>query len=230
MFIKSKEIKLEFVDTSTVDLYKTDATDLDVARAAWVSQDAEAHRKEKEPGRVAGLINFLVREGHTSTLEHNHFTFIVKTPIFVSRQIVRHRTLSVNEISGRYSTLPPQAYVPPPDRPTVQTGKVGAYEFSTSAEQYAIARYEIERSTLAAYAAYERMLENGVAKEVARSVLPTNMMTSLMLSANMNNWFKFLNLRLADDAQWEIRQVAAQIEDSIRQTVPVTYAAYIKNK
>ena len=220
---------MEFVSKSTVDLYKTDATDLDVARAAWVSQDAEAHRKEKEPGRVKGLINFLVREGHTSTLEHNHFTFIVKTPIFVSRQIVRHRTLSVNEISGRYSNLPAQAYLPPNTRPTVQTGKVGAYEFSTSKEQYAVACYEIERSTISAYESYQKMLENGVAKEVARSVLPTNMMTSLMLSANMNNWFKFLNLRLAEDAQWEIRQVAAEIEQHIKNTVPLTYEAY-KNK
>lgn len=217
---------MKFLNESSVHLYKTDASDLDVARAAWVSQDAEAHKKEKEPGRVEGLINFLVREGHTSTLEHNHFTFIVKTPIFVSRQIVRHRTLSINEISGRYSEIPAEAYVPLPNRPMVQTGKVGSYEFSTSNEHYAVAAKGIKDATEMAYERYSDMLHSGVAKEVARLVLPTNMMTSLMLSANLNNWFKFLKLRTADDAQWEIREVAQKIEEHIKEVTPITHNAW----
>ena len=95
---------IEYVHESTVTLYKTNASDLDVARAAWVSQDAEAHQKEAEEGRVEGLINFLWKNRHTSPFEHGQFTFVVDTPIFVAREFMRHRTFSFNEMCLAGST------------------------------------------------------------------------------------------------------------------------------
>jgi len=217
----------QFVDSSTVELYRASADDLDVARAAWVSQDEAAHAKEAEAGRVEGLIRFLWRNQHTSPFEHGQFTFIVTTPLFVAREFMRHRTFSFNEISGRYTVLPDRFYLPPAHRPLRQEGKVGAYRFEPGTpDQIALARDTIRESTIRAQEAYLRMLDAGIAREVARDVLPVNVMTSFWATVNPRNLMHFLNLRSAADALFEIREVAEQMEHHFAKQMPITHSVW----
>lgn len=212
---------------SIVTLYKTNASDLDVARAAWVSQNSEAHEKEAEEGRVEGLINFLWRSGHTSPFEHGSFTFVVHCPIFVSREFMRHRTFSFNEISGRYAKLPTEFYVPAPERPVQQIGKVGAYSFEPgSFEQQQEILHGLGYAYSQAAATYEHLLDIGVAKEVARMALPVSTMTTFWATANPLNVLKFLGLRTHPQALYEIRHVAAQMEALVAEAMPLTHAAW----
>lgn len=216
-----------FTSASTVELYRASADDLDVARAAWVSQDAGAHAKEAEDGRVEGLIRFLWRNRHTSPFEHGQFTFVVTTPLFVAREFMRHRTFSFNEISGRYTELPDVFYVPPADRPLRQEGKVGSYRFeSGTAEQAGLVRDTIIESTTRAHSAYRQLLDAGIAREVARDVLPVNLMTSFWATTNPRNLMHFLGLRTAGDALHEIREVADLMEQHFAAQMPITHRVW----
>ena len=116
---------MQVVSESTVELIKHNASDEDVAFAAWVSNFASEAR-ERPTDHIAGLINFLYREKHMSPFEHGSFTFFVDTPIFVAREFMRHRTWSYNEASGRYKLLEGRLYITPLTRPQVQKGKVGS--------------------------------------------------------------------------------------------------------
>lgn len=222
---------IEFTNKSTATLYKTNASDLDVARAAWVSQDAEAHRKEKEPGRVEGLINYLWKNNHTSPFEHGQFTFIIECPLFVAREFHRHRTWSYNEISGRYTVLPYKFYVPDvATRPLVQEGKVGAYIFKEgSYQQKGLVVDAYKRMANRANAEYESLLNAGVAKEVARGVLTVSQMTTFWATTNPRNLMHFLSLRNSPDALYEIRQLAGEMEDAFAQTMPLVHKAFRSN-
>lgn len=215
--------EIKFRDDIEVSLVKTNATDLDIARAAWVSVHGEDAR-EKDNGRVEGLINFLWRNNHTSPFEHGQFTFFVKCPIFVAREFMRHRTFSYNEESGRYSVLKPEFYIPGPERNLIQIGKPGAYEFSKGdKDQYNIVYVYLTTSAKKAYKNYEMMLSVGIAKEVARMCLPVNIYTSFYATVNPLNLMKFLNLRTADDAQYEIQLVAREMEKYFKETMPITH-------
>ncbi|WP_392425166.1 FAD-dependent thymidylate synthase [Barrientosiimonas humi] len=224
---KSTTGDVEFVSTSRVVLYRCSASDLDVARAAWVSQSPDAHVKERDPGRVEGLIRFLWRNHHTSPFEHGQFTFVITTPLFMAREFMRHRTFSFNEISGRYVELPASFYVPPQGRPLVQTGRVGDYKFSSGdAAMCELTRDVIVAQSRSSYAAYEKLLAAGVAREVARSVLPLNLMTTFWASVNPRNLMHFLDLRTATDALYEIREVGDAMAEHLRERMPITHDAW----
>lgn len=241
---------IEFVDRSTVKLVKSSANDIDVAKAAWVSNfgsDGEPSLPAdlttikwrqryglddwtpEDQKRIKGLINFLYRERHMSPFEHGSFTFFVDTPIFVAREFMRHRTFSYNETSGRYKELEPRFYLINDDRPVVQKGKVGAYRFDGGTpEQYGNV---YAASTLAyqhSWNAYQQMLGQGVAREVARNVLPVGIMTQFYATANPRNVMQFLLLRNDQNALAEIRDVAVQIEEQFAKAMPYTYAAFKK--
>lgn len=111
--------EITFTSEMTVELVDSMGTDETVARAARVSTG----RDQLEQGKIGGLIGYLVREGHTSTLEHCALTVRVHAPVFVMRQIYTHRTLSKNSESGRYKELEPVFYVPSADRPLVNAGR-----------------------------------------------------------------------------------------------------------
>lgn len=241
---------MEFVDHSTVKLVQSNATDLMVAKAAWVSNfgkdglpslpddlktikwrqqyDLDSWDNEDKK-RIQGLINFLYRERHMSPFEHGSMTFMVDTPIFVAREFMRHRTFSYNETSGRYKELEPRFYLINSDRPVVQKGKVGAYRFDGGTdEQYG---HVFASTTLAysnAWEAYQNMLGRGVAREVARNVLPVGIMTQFYATANPRNVMQFLLLRNDDNALAEIRDVAVQIEEQFAKEMPYTYEAFKK--
>ena len=220
--------EIEFVDHSTVKLYQSNASDLTAVRAAWVSQSPEADEREAEPGRVEGLIKYLMRNQHMSCFEHCHMTFVIDTPIFVARQIMRHRSSAFNEWSARYSEMRPCFYVPNVNhRPLTQSGKIGHYTFDLGDfYQGEHVKEAIENVSMDAWDRYEDMLSDGIAKEVARSVLPVNTMTTFWMTVNVRNLLHFLDLRNDEHAQYEVRGVARQMEEIFAEQMPFTYSAY----
>lgn len=222
--------KPKYLDDLGVELIKSNASDLDVARAAWVSTLA-GDAREKDSGRVPGLINFLYRNRHMSPFEHGSFTFFVDCPIFVAREFMRHRTFSYNEVSGRYSMMKGRMYVPALYRPIIQKGNMGDYTFEPgSPEQYStmIDAHHIAYETC--WTQYERMVEAGIAKECARNVLPLGLYTQFYATVNPRNLMAFLDLRLPGDALAEIRAVARMMEVHLEEKMPYTYEAWRKGR
>ena len=175
----------------------------------------------------AGLINFLWREGHHVPFETSVFTFRIECPIFVSRQIVKHRTTAISEESGRYRELDGTFYVPSEGRPLGQTGRTGEYNMVNLGEhEETRLAVEMVRASQRAWASYESMLHNGAAKEVARMVLPVNVYSSMYLTMNARNLIHFLSLRNEHHAQWETREVAKQMEDIFAEKMSLTYKAW----
>lgn len=212
-----------------VELVDWMGSDETVVRSARVSTGNDD--KELTEARKSGLINYLVKNGHVSPLEHCFATFRIEAPIFVAREMVTHKGsgLHWNEISGRYAKLKPEFYVPGEDRPLVQEGtgahpKLGFGDrpgFMRSAVEYSMAVVSEE-----SWGEYEDLIELGVANEVARNVLPVGVYTSWYASATLREWLHILELRLAENAQWEIRVVSEQILASLRDLYPVTIDAW----
>lgn len=230
---------IEFRSDVTVELVRSSAHDSDVLFAARVSTKGEQSLEDVEADaeRSKGLINFLMRSRHGTPYEHNSMTFYIHAPIFVFREHMRHRIASYNEESGRYRELRPVFYVPAPDRKLVQEGKPGHYTFvEGSAEQHALVDAETRRVCTDAYAAYRRMLDAGVAREVARIVLPLTIYSSMYVTFNARSLMNFLSLRTRrDDAafpsfpQREIEMVAEQMEAHWARLMPLTHAAFEAN-
>jgi len=202
------------------------ASDLAVVNAARVSFNQGSDEMGE---RDAGLVRFLMRENHGSPFEHGYFRFVVKAPIFVVREHHRHRAgHSYNEWSGRYSKLEAEFYVP--DYVRAQIGKPGAYRFEAVAPDLREeAQTEIRSVAEAAFEAYERLLAKGVAKEVARTVLPLSMYTKYYWSCNPRSLMHFCGLRNSDQAQFEIREYARAAESFLQALMPVTHAAFVAN-
>jgi len=230
---------VEFRSDVTVELVRAAAQDADVLFAARVSTKGE-HSLEDVGGdaqRSQGLINYLMRDRHGSPFEHNSMTFFVSAPIFVFREFMRHRMASYNEESGRYRELQPVFYVPAPERRLVQEGKPGAYDFvEGTAEQYEVAVREITAACAGAYAAYQSMLDAGIAREVARTVLPVGTYSSMYVTMNARALMNFLSLRTKrpDSAfpsfpQREIEMVADKMELFWAELMPLTHAAFERN-
>jgi thymidylate synthase (FAD) len=230
---------IEFRSDVTVELVRASAHDSDVLFAARVSTKGEQSLEDVDADaeRSKGLINFLMRSRHGTPYEHNSMTFYVHAPIFVFREHMRHRIASYNEESGRYRELRPVFYVPGPDRKLVQEGKPGHYTFvEGTAEQHALVDAETRRVCTEAYAAYRRMLAAGVAREVARIVLPLTIYSSMYVTFNARSLMNFLSLRTRrDDAafpsfpQREIEMVAEQMEQHWARLMPLTHAAFEAN-
>jgi thymidylate synthase (FAD) len=224
----------------SVELVKANAQDSDVVWAARVSTAGEMslEARDEDPERSAGLIRYLMRDRHGSPFEHTSMTFLVSAPIFVFREFMRHRVgWSYNEESGRYRQLQPVFYVPGPDRKLIQEGKAGQYHFvDGTEEQHKIAVEAIEGSSRQAYAAYQEMLDAGIAREVARGVLPVGTFSSMYASCNARSLMHFLGLRTQREGarfpsfpQREIEMVAEQMETHFARLMPITHAAFESN-
>lgn len=224
----------------TVDLVQFVGGDATVIAAARVSTKAEASRAdlERSPRESAGLINYLVKSRHGSPLEHNLFTFYIEAPIFVFREFHRHRIgWSYNETSGRYRELSPVFYVPDAFRPLVQVGKPGHYTFEQGAtEQYHSTTAVLADSYAASYLHYQQLLEQGIAKEVARACLPVGIYSSMYATCNARALMHFLGLRTSREnatfpsyPQWEIEMVANEMEDFFKDKMPMTWEAFNEN-
>lgn len=186
---------------SSIQLIRISGSDVDVVNAARVSYgkftDTLSPRDEK-------LIGFLMEHHHTSPFEHNQLSFRVKCPTFVMRQWIRHRMNSYNEISYRYVKAPLEFYVPNTWRyqdTQNRQGSVGSFEDQALKEQY-LQALEVAKKT------YEHLLEQGVAREIARGLLPVCTYTEFIFTCNLHSLINFLKLRLEAGAQWEIRVYA----------------------
>jgi thymidylate synthase (FAD) len=231
--------EIRFRSDVTVELVKSSASDADVLFAARVSTAGEKSLEQvgADAGRSAGLINYLMRDRHGSPFEHNQFTFYVCAPIFVFREFMRHRTFSYNEESGRYRRLEPVFYVPGPERKLVQEGKPGRYVFvDGTQEQQELVEATTRRVCTDAYSGYLEMLEAGVAREVARGVLPVSIYSSMYATCNARALMNFLSLRTKREdstfpsfPQREIEMVAERMEEHFAATMPLTHEAWNRN-
>lgn len=231
--------EITFRSDVTVELIRGAASDADVVFAARVSTQGEGSRESvgADAERSRGLINYLMRDRHGSPFEHNSFTFYVEAPIFVFRELMRHRMASYNEESGRYRELQPVFYVPGPERNLVQQGKPGRYDFVPgSEEQHGLVVEQVKSSCAQAYGAYREMLDAGIAREVARSVLPVGLFSSMYTTVNARSLMNILSLRTKHPEsafpsfpQREIEMVAEQMEKHFQQLMPLTWEAFEKN-
>ncbi|WP_209311157.1 FAD-dependent thymidylate synthase [Streptomyces spiramenti] len=224
----------------TVELVKHSASDSDVLWAARVSTAGEQSLEEvtKDPERSKGLINYLMRDRHGSPFEHNSLTFFISAPLFVFREFHRHRVgWSYNEESGRYRRLDPVFYVPAEERKLVQQGRPGKYEFVPGTpEQHKLVGEAMAESYRQSYAAYQEMLEAGVAREVARATLPVGLYSSMYATCNARSLMHFLGLRTQHEQakvpsfpQREIEMVGEQMEHHWASLMPLTHAAFNAN-
>lgn len=236
---QSEHFEINFRSDVTVELVKASASDSDVIWAARVSTAGENSLDDvdSDPARSEGLINYLARERHGSPFEHTSMTFFISAPIFVFREFMRHRIASYNEESGRYRELRPNFYVPARERKLVQVGKTGAYSFvDGSEEQYEVTVAAIKESCTVAYENYKKMLDAGVAREVARAVLPVGLYSSMYVTMNARALMNFLSLRTSRDGshfpsypQREIEMVAEKMERYFAELMPLTHKAFEKS-
>jgi len=230
----------EFRSIMTVELISpaSPADDNSVIFAAQVSTKGEKSRRQVESpegdAKKAGLINFLMRERHGTPFEHNMMTFYVEAPIFVFRELMRHRVASYNEESGRYRELRPVFYVPNASRKLIQKGKAGAYRFeSGSYQQTRMTDGALRRICNEAYASYLSMLNQGIAREVARMVLPVSIYSCAYVTMNSRALMNFLSLRTINEGSKypsypmeEITMVADQMEEIFAFLMPLTHNAF----
>ncbi|HET6656864.1 MAG TPA: FAD-dependent thymidylate synthase [Gaiellaceae bacterium] len=219
------EESIQVLDHGFVRLDDAMASDLSVVNAARVSF---ARRKDVMEESDAGLIRFLMRERHGTPFEHNAFRFHIRAPIFVAREWFRHRIGSFNEFSMRYAKATDEFYVPAPEDVRSQVGKPGAYSFEPVDDELAQAtRDELAAVYAAAYAAYERLVEQGVARELARAVMPVGAYTEFYWTVNARALMNFVSLRAAETAQREIRRYADAVEQLFAERMPVTHEAFV---
>ena len=217
-----REIKV--LDKGFVRLVDYMGGDQRIVQAARVSYGAgtKSYRQDR------GLIHYLIKNWHTSPFEQVQLTFHTKMPIFVARQWVRHRTARLNEISGRYSVMKDEFYVPNPEniRPQSEDNKQGRSEerFSADQEQEIIRLFADEQKSI--YANYENLLELNVARELARNNLPLSMYTEWYWQIDLHNLFHFLRLRMDPHAQYEIRVYAEAMAQCARAVAPMAYEAF----
>lgn len=186
------------------------------ARVSFNQQSQELTDRDK------GLINFLMREHHSTPFERIVFTLDVRAPLFVTREWERHRLASYNEESARYSVIKEDFYVPRGDYIRSQHGKPGAYYFEPidDPELVTEAEYHIERVQREAFRTYNYLLGKGIAKEVARTVLPVGMYSRFKVTMNLRALLNFLSLRNHPHAQLEIREFAQAVEDLVTEQIP----------
>jgi thymidylate synthase (FAD) len=235
----AQQAPITFRSDVTVELVRASASDADVVFAARVSTAGEQSLEDvnADPAASAGLINYLMRERHGSPFEHTSMTFFVQAPIFVWREHMRHRIASYNEESGRYRQLEPVFYVPNRERALIQVGKTGSYEFLPGTdEQYDLIDDQMKSACAKSYDAYLQMLDAGIAREVARMVLPVSIYSAAYVTMNARALMNFLSLRRKAEGshfpsypQREIEMVAERYEELWAEHMPLTHASFIKN-
>jgi len=230
---------IKFFDDVEVDLVDHMGGDASVVHAARVSVVGRNHEEVLFNAlKDTGLINYLMRKKHGSPFEHNALTFYIKAPIFVAREFMRHRIgWSYNEMSGRYTELPGEFYIPNPDRPLVNVGTSANPRFEAG-DAYLVSEtaWSLESSYGTAWEQYKYLLELGVGNEVARAVLPVGLMTQFYATCNARSLMSFLELRTNEpeatfpsNPQHEIELVARKMEAEFAGLFPVTYEKWNDN-
>ena len=208
---------------STVELLDHMGEDLDVVNAARVSFDKESESLNQED---INLLDYLIREAHTGPLEQVEFKFRITCPLPIGEQMIRHRTANVNKISYRYVKAGEEEYfVPEVFRKQAKNNKQGSGENFHTAENEKITK-KYKSAVKEAYKVYEEMVDLGVAKEMARFILPTAVITKFIWKIDLHNLLHFLKLRLDTHAQKEIQEIAQAMYTLIKPIVPHIIAAW----
>lgn len=193
-----------------------------VVQAARVSHGEGLKGEEKDKK----LIKFLLKHQHLTPFEHSIFKFHIKCPIFVARQWFRHRWASYNEISGRYTEYPDEYYMPEKLRGQSEKDKQSSEFIEIEGEKEIL--NEIKELQEKIFEFYKRLLEKGIAKELARIILPLSTYTEFYWTVNARSLMNFINLRTDIHAQWEIRQYAEVIAEIFKEKMPWTYEAFVE--
>jgi len=212
------------LDHGFVSLVDYMGSDEDVERAARVSYGFGT----RKVSQTRGLVRYLRRHRHTTPSEMVEFKFHCAMPMFVARQWIRHRTASVNELSARYSLMPLLFYTPRQDQFELQSrsNKQGR-EGGAPKEVYQEAVRRWEKLRADAGGAYSWMLEEDVARELARIDLPVSTYTQWYWKIDLHNLLHFLSLRVDSRAQWEIQQFGRVIAGMIKRVAPLSYEAWV---
>lgn len=238
------------LDKGKITLLNHMGGDLSVVAAARVSNGESYEEASHGTDKDARLINYLAKHRHGTPFEHSTFQFYVKAPLFVRSEWHRHRMASYNEISGRYVEYEAEFYIPDLIRVGGTTNKQGSVtpdqqwlndwvaaspsismweDFETIEDWNAQMKLWMQLQCEAAFNMYQNFLKHGVAKEVARMILPANLYTQFYMTVNARGLMNFLSLRAAPDAQWEIQQYAYAMKDMFKDKMPLTYAAWEGN-
>ena len=222
---------IKLLDHGHVRLVDHMGSDLSIVRNARISYDAEWRAGDSE-GSDERLIKYLYENGHNTPFESVVFTFDIKAPIFVFRQWHRHRTQSYNEVSARYTKLPEEFYVPDARKIGTQSKDnkqmrvvddvAISYDYQTVEKMQA----QNERS----FDTYNQLIDDGVPRELARTVLPVSTYSHMFATMNLHNLFRFLGERLHPHAQYEIRVYAEAILELIEPIVPVAVGEFRKGQ
>jgi len=182
--------------------------------------------------RDAALIDYLLAHQHTSPFEHVVVELHCKLPIFVARQWIRHRTARINEISGRYSVMKDEFYLPPETQIKRQSrdNKQGRDPAEVPVELRHKVLEILRRDQGSAYASYRQLIDDGIAKELARVNLPLSLYTAWYWQMDLHNLFHFLELRMDPHAQWEIQEYARAIATLAKAVAPLAYAAFERHQ
>lgn len=212
-------------------------SDLSVVNAARVSFDKMSSYEEGPAGlswalsaKDAKLISYLARHQHTSPFNHCFSSFRVKAPVFVARQLVKHKFLPWNEVSRRYVDSEPEFFIPEVWRKRAENVKQGSSDEAVTSTMTGPVDAVTEKATSAAWYTYQDLLSAGVCPEQARMVLPQNTMTEWIWSGTLGAWADMCRLRLDSHAQYETRIVAQKIGDTMKELFPVSWEALLKHE
>jgi thymidylate synthase (FAD) len=218
-----KEYKvLDYGFIRVVDYMGSDSSIVQAARVSYGKGTKQINQDE-------ALINYLMRHSHTTPFEMCEIKFHVKLPIFVARQWIRHRTANINEYSARYSILDNEFYIPQPESIAKQssTNNQGCGEVFDIITAKEIAD-SLKNDSQLVYSHYKKFVEQGLAREIARTNLTVNCYTQLYWKIDLHNLLHFLKLRADGHAQYEIRVYAEKILELVQKWVPLTYKAFVE--
>lgn len=226
------------MDVELIDFMGDDDRIAEAARVSTKGAGIVPLDTAEDAKKTAGLINFLMRDRHGTPFEHNSLTFRVSAPLFVFYEWHRHRAgWSYNEESARYRELDPVFYVPRPERHLRQIGKPGAYVFKTGTYQELIlVEGTHKRAAVTAWSEYQYLLDNGIAKEVARNVLPVSIYKTMYATCNLRSLFAFLSLRWDHELSTvptfplaEIQMVSEALDAQARVHFPIAFDTFDRN-
>ena len=210
------------LDVSFIDSMGSDLT---IVNSARVSFGKKKHTIDKEDEK---LIKYLAKHKHFTPFEHCSLSVKIKCPLYIRSQIMRHRTFSYNEISRRYTDENIEFYQPETYRSQHESSKQCSGDNIDKGISDSMAK-EIENFNLTAQHLYARMVSIGVAKELARGVLPQSLMTEFYMTGNLRNWMNFIKLRDDSHAQLEVQEIAKKIGGYIRHEFPLGGKALLEN-
>lgn len=218
------EDAIRCLDKGFIRLVDAMGGDEAIVQAARVSYGKGTRKVSQD----RGLIRYLMRHRHTTPFEMVEFKFHAKMPIFVARQWVRHRTANINEYSLRYSEARDEFYIPAPQHIHFQSNvnKQGRQESEVPEELTEKVIHTFKEISEKSFAFYSELNEAGIARELARAVLPVNLYTEWYWKNDLHNIFHFLSLRLDDHAQYEIREYAGAMAKLVRKVAPIAYEAF----